>query len=357
MFAGKRVRLRARIATPRFAFLAAEPTYTNNSTITYCEGYEYPFNMEYDGFVPSDCTHLYVFAYNSAAAEGQTDRTPYAETRIPAISSGAKAKFRVIQWNIGGFSKGASYESTYDQHPEEYAADLPVWKQTINDMDADILCCCEYNDVMKKGTNGASDVIARDEIFSLYENAYIKPKPSATSYMQTAIFSHLAAKSSVKTEYVNTVQAGRYYEVNRYTIDGHDVWVIATHLDWNQGEHGADYRQEQMEALMAFAADKTHVIICGDFNVGAGTDETARQNGSLEFDQWASAGFKMANHGYLGDFNTGHSTYSVLDNIIVKGFDVSNIKVYDGDNAKNVSQEQTHQLSDHAAIGCTLTML
>ena len=67
----------------------------------------------------------------------------------------------------------------------------------------------------------------------------------------------------------------------------------------------------------------------------------------------------MANHGYLGDFNTGSNVYSVLDNIIVKGFDVSNIRIYDDPNgtAKQVELEQEHQLSDHAAIGCTLTML
>ena len=99
-----------------------------------------------------------------------------------------------------------------------------------------------------------------------------------------------------------------------------------------------------MEELMAFAADKEYVIICGDYNVGAGEDEAARIAGPQEFDQWLEEGYKMANHGYLGDFNTGHMTYSVLDNIIVKGFDISEIKIYDGDNASDVPSEQTHQL-------------
>ena len=307
--------------------------------------------------VPSNGAYLLMTSVDGSGISVTYTVETGAVSSVPSkeLPSDVPTRLKVVQWNIGGFSKGASSDSNYDQHPEEYAADLPVWKGTINDMDADILCCCEYNIVMKAGHDGEPDVIARDEIFSPFRHAYIQPKLSG--YNMKAIFSHAAAEEVTRTLYTNSVSGYQYYQTNKYRINNRDVYVIATHLDWNNGEHGATYRQEQMEELMAFAADKEYVIICGDFNVGAGEDEAARIAGPQEVDQWLEEGYKMANHGYLGDFNTGHMTYSVLDNIIVKGFDISEIKIYDGDNASDVPSEQTHQLSDHAAIGCVLTML
>lgn len=272
------------------------------------------------------------------------------------------ARLRIVQWNIGGFSMGKSNNSTYDDpHRGDtddrpggtFEHDLPIWKGTINDMDADIICCCEYNQVMKIGHDGEADVIARDAIFSCYKHAYIRPKTAP--YMQTSIFSKFIANSIGQYNFAHTVTTSRYYETMQFRLNNKDVWVVATHLD--AGDDGATTRAQQTVELMEFAADKDYVILCADWNYCSFSDDEDRALGSLNYDQWLEAGFKMANHGYLGDLNTSMKKYSILDNIIVKGFDVSSIKIYDGPNAANITEPQTHQLSDHAAIGCTLTMI
>jgi endonuclease/exonuclease/phosphatase family metal-dependent hydrolase len=117
------------------------------------------------------------------------------------------------------------------------------------------------------------------------------------------------------------------------------VKVVSTHLDWNQGENGAPYRAIQIQELIeAFKNDK-YVIMCADWNVGK-TDE---------YDAFFKAGYDMANHGYLGDILTypaGSKLRSYLDNIITKGFAISNVKVIND-----------AMLSDHCLIKADLTKL
>jgi endonuclease/exonuclease/phosphatase (EEP) superfamily protein YafD len=59
----------------------------------------------------------------------------------------------------------------------------------------------------------------------------------------------------------------------------------------------------------------------------------------------------MANHGYLGDLPTYDSESEgreiALDNIVCKGFMVSDIAVYDDE----------YELSDHKPIVATFTMI
>ena len=360
-----RVRSIDKIGQIAVATSAYDPThnYANGDAIPFATGWESRLvSSEEVITIPSDGAYLLM-----TTVDGGGMRTRYevelgtVVENVPSkeLSSATPVKLRVVQWNVGGFAKGtAGDDRGYDGNPELFAHDLPIWKETINDMDADIICCCEYNETMIHGTGGSPDVIARDEIFGLLKYSYIWPKYG--DYNQKATFSHFRAEESTWVAFATACNTNWYYEWSRFRINNKDVYVIATHLDWNRVLHGVDgevARQAQMEELMTFAAGKDYVIICADFNCGAGTDEAKRIAGAQEFDQWLDAGWKMANHGYLGDFNTGTRNYSVLDNIIAKGFDVSAIKIYDGDNAKNVDEEQEHQLSDHAAIGCTLTML
>ncbi|MBR3466917.1 MAG: hypothetical protein IKH15_06830 [Bacteroidales bacterium] len=339
--------------------------FQNDTPIPTAEGWDARVGkQEYVCTIPPDGAYILLTTVNGAGIRctHEVEKGTLVSTPLKDLPTNVPVKLRVVQWNIGGFTKGANGGDqgyNYKGHEADFYTDLPVWKDTINDMNADIICCCEYNKVMLHGEGGEPDVIARDEIFGLYKHAYIQPK--LEDYNMKAIFSHMAAKGLTRTLFPTHRNGSQpYYETVRYKVNNNDVYVIATHLDWSRGDTDTSYRQGQMEELMAFAADKQYVIICADFNAGAGdVTEEFRRNGSKEYDQWLEAGFKMANHGYLGDFNTGSKVYSVLDNIIVKGFDVSNIKIYDDPNntSKQVELVQEHQLSDHAAIGCTLTML
>ena len=343
-------------------------TYQVNDPIPMAEGWKSrSVDTELVFTVPSDGAYLLMTTKGAYGLECtyEVEKGVVESKSAKDLPLKSPVKLRVVQWNIGGFTHGDNGgDQGYDfgNRQAQYYIDLPIWKDTINDMDADVICCCEYNEVMLHGAGGDPDVIAREEIFGLFKHAYIQPK--LANYMMTAIFSHMRAESITRKEfdaqrsYGNPVH--RYYESAKYNIANKDVYVVATHLETGGEEDaGVPVRLAQMDELIDYASDKEYVIICADFNASSFNDDEDRAHGSEQYNKFLEAGFKMANHGYLGDFNTGEKVYSILDNIIVKGFDVSNIKIYDDPNntSKQVELVQEHQLSDHAAIGCTLTML
>lgn len=245
-------------------------------------------------------------------------------------------KVRVMHWNVGHWAMGTSYTSNLT--PETYEAKKMAYRNMINEAKADIICCCEWSYNIVNAGDDYEPIRAKEALFPQYEFFMLGNLPSATSYMRTCQLANIERNANLgKSEiaFNNTVQSGRYYQQVVYRIGGKDVYVVATHLDWNQGDHGAEYRQSQMEQLMTAFADKEYAIICADWNCEPS-----------EYDQWLAAGWSMVNHGYLGDFVT-YSEAGVLDNIICKGFQVTDIKMYD----------QQRELSDHSPIAATLVMI
>lgn len=243
-------------------------------------------------------------------------------------------KITVASWNIGHFALGQSGDTrlTHDElkfHQDSY-------RTLFNDLNADILALVEYNPLMVNATESKPAVEAREAILSNYRNAQIGPK---YSYNCNAIFSNGIEVLSTDTIMFSKMVQKRYYIVTTMRLDGDIVKVVSTHLDWNQGENGAPYRAIQIQELIeAFKGDK-YVIMCADWNTSK----------SSEYDAFTEAGYDMANHGYLGDLNTypaGTSPRSSLDNIITKGFAISNVSVIN--NAL---------LSDHCLIKADLTKL
>ena len=243
-------------------------------------------------------------------------------------------KITVASWNIGHFALGKSGDTKLTHSV------LDFYKQTyrayFNELNADILSLIEYNPLMVNATDDQPAVEAREAILSNYHEAQIGPK---YDYNCNAIFSNGIEVLRTETVLFTKMVQKRYYLVTTMRLDGDIVKVVSTHLDWNQGENGAPYRAIQIQELIeAFKNDK-YVIMCADWNVGK-TDE---------YDAFIKAGYDMANHGYLGDILTypaGSNPRSYLDNIITKGFAISNVKVIN--NA---------MLSDHCLIKADLTKL
>lgn len=243
-------------------------------------------------------------------------------------------KFTVASWNIGHFALGKSGDTTLNH------AVLDFYQQTyrayFNELNADILALIEYNPLMVNATDRQPAVVARDAILSNYKEAQVGPK---YDYNCNAIFSNGFEVLSTDTLMFTKMVQTRYYLVSTIRMDGDIVKVVSTHLDWNQGENGAPYRAIQIQELIeAFKNDK-YVIMCADWNVSK-TDE---------YDAFFKAGYDMANHGYLGDILTypaGSKLSSYLDNIITKGFAISNVKVIND-----------AMLSDHCLIKADLTKL
>ena len=243
-------------------------------------------------------------------------------------------KFTVASWNIGHFALGKSGDTTLKHNVLDFYKQ--TYKAYFNELNADILALIEYNPLMVNATDRQPAVVASEAILSNYHEAQIGPK---YDYNCNAIFSNGFEVLSTDTVMFSKMVQTRYYLVSTMRMDGDIVKVVSTHLDWNQGENGAPYRAIQIEEIIeAFKNDK-YVILCADWNVSK----------TSEYSAFVNAGYDMANHGYLGDLLTypaGSSPRSYLDNIITKGFAVSNVKVIND-----------AMLSDHCLIKADLTKL
>ena len=259
------------------------------------------------------------------------------QSEINAEGDGGTRKFRYAHWNIGHFTYYDDIQgsSTPDIPAEDAEAMSIRYKKALNEIDADILAVCEDDPVFD-----AIGDTSIDMVYYKYGNIYQGTK---RTYNCNSIYFNLPLSNieSSEVSYVHGVQ-DRYYHLIVATLNGKTVKIVETHLDFDQGDNGATYRAEQIQKLVSDFANDPYVIISGDFNV----DSTE------EYDAFAMAGFEMANHGYIGDLITYHGHLSPfnqrpLDNIVAKGFRMSDIKVV----------ESTFDLSDHAAISCDLEMI
>ena len=257
----------------------------------------------------------------------------FIHTVTPAQKAQNFTKFTVASWNIGHFALGKHGDTQLTlaqalQKQLEYRAFL-------NSINADILAILEYSPNLSNATTKDSAIVARNAVFGNYSNAQIGEK---YDYNCNCLFSNgFKVIDSKQIMYSKMVQK-RYYLVTRMLMGSDTVSVVATHVDWNQGENGATYRKLQIEELIEHFQKERFVILCADWNAKAS-----------EFDAFARAGYSMTNHGYLGDINTypaGDSPTSTFDNIIVKGFSINNIQI-----------QNQPQLTDHCMIQASLTKL
>ena len=319
----------------KYGFLKSD-TRTNNSTPDWCSGETMKTlsSSSVHEIVPSDANVLYIYVN----ADG-TNVTPSISVRLPLskhvgyafsdYTASTPVKLRIAHWNVGHFSLGENYETAITH--EAYADMRQKWAKKIDEIGADLFLCCEYsnNFVNSDGVNDA--ILARDVIFSPYSKAYIGSRPSASSYMQTAMFANLPITNITEVIYTNSVQVGRYYQVGDLYLYGVLVKVVETHLDFNQGSNGATYRAQQIQKLISDFENYQYVIIAADFNVA----------NSSEYNTFASAGYKMFSHGFVGDIPNAS-----VDNILCKGFSISRTHVVND-----------AELSDHAAIYADFTLI
>lgn len=336
-----------------FVTSAYNPPYVNNDTIPFISGESSRITLAGGTtitFVAGSASAYLILTYQDGGGitmfpfwylerfeEGGTPGT--IEERIISIESRkADQKLRVMAFNIGHFSLGTTYDTTITQAQLETMR--TKWRQFMNPLGADVVLASEYNTNFVNASGGLPAVTARDAVFaeSVWKYAAIGTKPSSSSYIQQAIFSNHELKSVRQVVYPQVVQSGRYYQDAVINLDGTDVHLVSTHLDWDQGEHGAEYRALQIQKLITDFADTDHVIIGGDFNV---TDAS-------EFDAFLNAGWVLMNHGYMGDIPTcpASNPGSCFDNIICKGFSM-----------KQISAPGDATLSDHLSVLAELTLL
>ncbi len=325
-----------------FVTSAYNPPYTNNESVPYVSGYK-RFLVTTEGSmfkIPNNTAYLILTTIDGAGnAKTYTIEKGGMVKQERIVGENTYPKLRICHWNVGHFALGTNYDTTIS--PEQYETMQKKWALKINDINADIIMCCEYNTNFVNADSENSAITARNAVFAkdVYEYAYVGSKPSSSSYMQTAIFANKKLSNVTQVVYPKTTQAGRYYQVGELNLNGKTVKIVETHLDWNQGTTGADNRETQIQKLIDDFSAFDYVIIGADFNTESST----------EYDSFKNAGYKMANHGYLGDFVTypaGDNPTKVLDNIICKGFTINGICVVND-----------AELSDHCCIYADFTMI
>ena len=224
-------------------------------------------------------------------------------------------RFSVVQWNIGHFALGKASRTAIA--PEESAARSVAYRAMIDKLKPDFLGVSEFDPVFDKAGR-----LSTNEVFSSFPTMILGPK---NNYQCNALFTRFPC---VRHEIVNYA----LHRQNVYFIDSvfmfgtNEVHFVQSHLDWYRSADGQRYALPQMRQLVEHFKNVPYVIISADFNV----PEIGH------FDAFKEAGYTVANGG----------RYSVLDNVVVKGFDVK--KLFAADNER--------RLSDHRIVGCVLEM-
>ena len=288
----------------------------------------------YKIIIPSDCTYMVI-----NAKSGGTNVLPQLMCKLKVLpwvldqmmlSSVEQTKFTFAHWNIGHFSY-------YDKHNggsdttisgEDSGAMALRYKTMINKVSPDIFGICEYNPEFD--LDGG---LAKDLVFQNYKYQFIGTK---NGYQCQTVFSNFKGVDGGEVSYTSHTQTTGYH-YTLITISGVQTYVVETHLDWTS----AEMRASQINQLLTAFSSYGHVIIGGDFNVAT----------MSEYQPFVSAGYTMANGGYIGNVPTYLKDNGCIDNIMVKGFAMSNIKAWDE------SGWSEGGLSDHSCISCDLVLL
>lgn len=229
----------------------------------------------------------------------------------------------IAHWNIGHFSQGKSSDTSITAQDSDSLKEL--YLDMIQKTNPDIFGICEYNPSFN--TNGEKTAHL---LLSSFPFSYIGKK---YNYNCNAIFSHLPLYNCTLHSFSERVQS-RYYSVADFMLNGNTVKFVETHLDFNQDVNGQECRLSQMQELTDAFKDYPYVIICADYN--------SRKRD--EYNVFLENGFSMAtdNLPNAGSPSTDNSQI-MIDNIIVKGFQVVETVVY-----------PHNSLSDHDLLWCYL---
>lgn len=260
-----------------------------------------------------------------------------------AVNAAAKPDdgwFTFVSWNVGHHAMGLKGHPTIPPGQDE--AYLNMYKTFIGD--ARIVGVCEYSAAFT-----TNQPMKTAEV--LYGGYDVKIEGTQRGAQCNSLFlKGCKLLESKEREYPKRSQKV-YYQFARVLMDGREVCVVETHLDWDLGKKDTlprrEYRADQMRTLIADLANEKYVIIGGDFNIKNNHPGDTKDH-ATEFDVFAEAGYTLANRGQLITWPSWSNSKRLvpIDNIIVKGFEMSDVQVRGHD-----------KLSDHKLISCRLKFL
>ena len=257
------------------------------------------------------------------------------EAKLETVPS--PSPFRVVAWNVGHHARGIGARPTIPPGMDEtYRRE---YREFIGD--ARVVGICEYSEEFS--TN--SPVRTVDALFSDYD---VKLEGTRRFPQGNSLFFKKCRLIETKEREYPKRKRAKYYKFARVEMDGREVCVIETHLDFDTGPNDPlrEARADQMRTIIADMANEKYVIICGDFNISSRPEDT--KDHAVEYDVFAKAGYAMANRGQLMTWPSYRNPKreQPLDNIIVKGFEISDVEV-----------KSSERLSDHKMLSCNLRFL
>lgn len=235
-------------------------------------------------------------------------------------SSFSKHEIVLATWNIGHFSNGKGPDSSIG--PKQYKDKVDGFKKIIYDsLSADIIGINEYSAVFGKNKRGR-EAFSSKVLFNRFDfkNEGIK------SWICNSIFSNINVYNVERFFYKNTISSVFNYLSADIFIDGKKVQLVYVHLT----SRDIQQRSKQMIELIEKYKDNERIIIFGDFNVRPMFMKAFKDDGYL-----------FANDGSLITFP---SKSIAIDNILVKGLKISDVRVIKTD------------LSDHYPLVCKISL-
>ena len=226
-----------------------------------------------------------------------------------------QARFSVVQWNIGHFALGKASKTAVTA--EESAARSAEYRAMIARLKPDFLGVSEFDPVFDKAGR-----LTTNEVFAAFPTKVLGPK---NNYQCNALFTRFPCVRHEIFDYALRRQKV-YFIDSVFRFGTNEVHFVQSHLDWFRTKEGQRYALPQMRQIVEHFKNVPYVIVSADFNVSE----------LGHFAAFAEAGYTVANDG----------RYAVLDNVVVKGFDVKELFAADDE----------RRLSDHRIVGCVLEM-
>ena len=220
-------------------------------------------------------------------------------------------KIRVMQYNIGKFNYGHSGGLSSDVQTK-----IANYKKFLGEYQPDICGLIEYTEYIDQAQNYNSDDTIFNDLYYTGEEDFDIEMAVKSNYGYRK-FDNFYIRDN------NNETAGSYVE---YYADIHNKELIIVSGAILAGKPSST-RSEGFENLMTKYADTPNVIILIDTNVISAEEHALLVNTAI------TNGYKVANGGYFGTFDTynlNSGLYHKIDNILVKGdMNIKNVIVPD----------------------------
>ncbi len=267
----------------------------------------------------------------------------------------------VTTFNVGGFAAGVDdgiHTSVMNYTPKRYdpVDAISRWKKLFdygNDcenhgLQSDLYFFQECSKMLWQDDANilaapeTGMTVMRDEVFSkLFENVYDYTGINSGAWGSgDSNFTMASNKFTVRDITYGTL-SGKYaanrrgYMKGYIDVNGVEIAVYNVHLGWN--DNNGDAVVDSYYELIDLMNEDEYVLVAGDMN------------GSSMVEYMKSAGYKAANRGDFGTFNTYvNGTAHYIDNIFVS----PNIEIKD----VKVGAEQDRGYSDHLPLTAHITV-